>query len=306
MKTEAIRVHGATFVCHRLGTGPRTALLLHGFPDDASSMHGLMRSLADRGFTCWAPFLRGYGPSESMPGGDYTLVSLAEDLLALARTISPGAPVTLIGHDWGALISYTAAALDSSAFCDLVAMGVSPTLPMTRAIFRHPAQLRRSAYIFLFQLPWISERLVRQGDLALVEALWRAWSPGWTVPEAHLRQVKETLSTEGSLPCALSYYRGLLLGGALTHPRSWARTMHTHLRRKIQTRTLILAGEDDGCAGVACYERAASAFAVPPEVRFLPGCGHFPHLEHPGVVAEHTLAFLQDGDGERPRQATSP
>lgn len=234
MRTEAVEVQGSTFVCHRLGEGQRTVLLLHGFPDDPRSMHGLMRRLAAQGFSCWAPFLRGYGPSGPAPGGDYSLHALALDLLALTRALSPDEPLDLICHDWGALVGYTAAALEPGRFRRLVGMGVSPTLPMTRAIFRHPAQLHRSAYIFLFQLPWLPERLIRRRELAFIDALWRVWSPGWEAPAEHLMGVKQTLSGGDSLEQALAYYRALLVGGLL-RPGALLRTLHTLTRRRIRS-----------------------------------------------------------------------
>ncbi|MFW5929884.1 MAG: alpha/beta fold hydrolase, partial [Halobacteriota archaeon] len=49
----------------RAGEGDRDALLFHGFPDDAYSMVPLMERLADRGFTCTAPYMRGYAPTET-------------------------------------------------------------------------------------------------------------------------------------------------------------------------------------------------------------------------------------------------
>lgn len=290
---ESIEVRGADFALFRLGAGERVALLLHGFPDDARSMFGLMQRLAQAGYTCFAPLLRGYGPSAPAPGGDYTLRTLALDLLDLTRALSPQAPVDLVGHDWGALIGSAAAALEPERFRRVVIMGVSPTRMMLQAIFTSPRQLRRSAYIFLFQLPWLPEWLLRRQASAKIDALWRAWSPGWEAPPGHLAAIKQTLGAPGTLPQALAYYRALLRSGP-RHPLAYARGLHALLTKRVHAPTLLLAGEQDGCAGPECYARPELAFAVAPTIRMLPGCGHFLHLEQPERVGDEVLGFLSE------------
>ncbi len=291
VQAEEVWVNGAPFACHRVGSGRRNAVLVHGFPDDPSTMHQLMRRLADDDFTCWAPFLRGYAPSAPPPGNDYSLRALAEDLNGLIRSLSPDAPVHLVGHDWGALIGYAAAALDPGPIRRFVAMSVSPTLTMTRTMLRHPRQLLRGAYILGFQLPMVPERLLRRRNQAFIDAIWRRWSPGWAPPPAHLERVKRTLRTGATLSNAMSYYRALLRAGA-SQPLPWLRSVALHATSEIQVRTLIIAGESDGCAGPECYDAVASAFAEPPQLALLPDCGHFPHLERPEDVGDRIADFF--------------
>ena len=40
-------------------------------------------------------------------------------------------------------------------------------------------QLKRSRYVFLFQVLGLSDVLVEANDWAFIEMLWRDWSPGW-------------------------------------------------------------------------------------------------------------------------------
>ncbi len=51
-----------------------------------------------------ASWLRGYAPSPTT--GPFDFAALTSDILALIDRWSPGRPVELIGHDWGALITY--------------------------------------------------------------------------------------------------------------------------------------------------------------------------------------------------------
>ncbi len=52
-----------------------------------------------------------------------------------------------------------------------------PTLPRSPLHFG-PAQARRSWYMGLFQLPLVAEARLAANDFALVDRLWRDWSPG--------------------------------------------------------------------------------------------------------------------------------
>ncbi|MGZ6827500.1 MAG: alpha/beta fold hydrolase, partial [Mycobacteriales bacterium] len=80
------------------GTGPRSALLVHGFSDDATTWWQVGPALADRGFTVLAPDLRGHGLSPR--GGGYALADLAADLV---DTLPTGVELA-VGHSLGAAV----------------------------------------------------------------------------------------------------------------------------------------------------------------------------------------------------------
>jgi pimeloyl-ACP methyl ester carboxylesterase len=81
-------------------------LVLHGFPDHPPTAKPFLAELGRRGRHVVAPWLRGYAPSPT--AGPFDFASLTSDVLALIDQWSPGRAVELIGHDWGALITYDA------------------------------------------------------------------------------------------------------------------------------------------------------------------------------------------------------
>jgi pimeloyl-ACP methyl ester carboxylesterase len=85
-------------------------LLLHGFPDTARTWTRSLSFLADHNFRAVVPFQRGYFPSEIPADGDYSIRRLAADALALIDRLGATKAI-IIGHDWGALAAYAAAAL---------------------------------------------------------------------------------------------------------------------------------------------------------------------------------------------------
>ena len=84
---------------------PRTAVLLHGVTSNSQSWSRVGPALADVGFRCYAPDLRGHGVSPRSDGNyqlDKMLADLTENL--------PLAPDLLVGHSFGGLLATLAAA----------------------------------------------------------------------------------------------------------------------------------------------------------------------------------------------------
>lgn len=278
------------FTAFEQGEGERLIVLLHGFPDDAGSMRPLMDRLAEAGYRCVAPYMRGYGPTGPAPDGRYDVGTLAEDALGLLDELG-GATRYLVGHDWGAPAGYLAAAQDPTALDGLVGMAVPPRF--FGGITEHPRQLLRSWYMFFFQLPWLPERVIRWRDMAFIERLWHRWSPGWTPPAERLRAVKATLQSPGSLEAALAYYRQTvrgtlraMLAGSSVGPVDGG---------PLRVPGLVIAGRQDGCVGPELFEGSEAAFEGGGRLEYVSGAGHFMHLEAPDTVAETILSFFGEG-----------
>lgn len=90
------------------GEGP-LVLLCHGFPESWYSWRHQMPALAEAGYTACAMDMRGYGRS-SKPHDlrAYRITELVSDLVGVTEALSDG-PGVIVGHDWGALVSWTAA-----------------------------------------------------------------------------------------------------------------------------------------------------------------------------------------------------
>jgi pimeloyl-ACP methyl ester carboxylesterase len=267
------------------------ALCLHGFPDHAPTWTALLSDLAAAGFHAVAPWMRGYAPTAVPADGRYQSAALALDALALADALAPGDhPAVLVGHDWGAIAAYPAVVHRPDRFQRLVAMSVPHPAVLAARFFTNPAQLKRSWYTFFFQLP-LAGMVVEGAEFALVDVLWRDWSPGFDPPADHLRGVKETLGAPGALDAALGYYRQL-----------WDTTRHDPALGAVQgaangwvpVPALYLHGADDGCIGAETADAAAMKpfFPAGVDVHVLPGVGHFLHLEDPAGVNARIVEFL--------------
>ncbi len=266
---------------HAIELGPKTGrplLWLHGFPDHPPTAVPFLEHFT-RTHRVTAPWLRGYAPSPL--DGRFELEELAADAIALIDSISPdGAPVDVIGHDWGAAITYAVCAIAPARVRRAVTLAFPHPLTFMRRL-QTPAQMRRSWYMALFQIPG-AERLVRANDFALVDHLWRTWSPGLELDETCRKKLHACLAD--SLPAPLWYYRSIVRPFA--HVRKRIAAFSTPLDPPV----LQLHGEDDGCI-LPPTDEDSRRFSRR-EIAVIPACGHFLHLEAPAPVAARIETWL--------------
>lgn len=278
LREEAVAVEGAVLHCRVAGRGP-LVLCLHGFPDTAHSFDALLPELAAAGFTAVAPFLRGYAPSSLATDDDYSMSAVAGDIFALMDAFG-AEDAALIGHDWGGFAAYTAANWRPERVRRVAVLAV-PHLAAPRMSW---AQLRRSWYVWLFQLPWLPERLVARDDFRFIDRLYRQWSPSWPPGEYDLRPVKDALAAPGGLRAALAYYRAMIRGSSAALRRL--------MSQPTSVPSLWLVGSEDGSVGVEQFADMERAFTGPFRKHVIPA-GHFLHREQPALCQRLLLEFLR-------------
>ena len=266
------------------------ALCLHGFPDSAHSWRHLLPALADAGFRAVAPFQRGYAPTAVPADGRYQTGALATDACALHEALGGGDDAVIVGHDWGAIATYGAAALEPARWRRVVAAAVPPMAAMAGAFLQYD-QLQRSWYMFFFQHP-LSDLVVPMNDLEFIDRLWADWSPGFDA-SAETPHVKDALRDPANLAAALGYYRAQWQPD-LQVPELAAAQEATNAPPPQPT--LYLQGADDGCIGAGVAD-GLEAF-LPAEgsrVEVLEGCGHFLQVERPDEFNRLVLEFVTAG-----------
>jgi pimeloyl-ACP methyl ester carboxylesterase len=280
--THSVELDDVSLSCFVAGDGP-VVLCAHGFPDDARTFRHQVKPLVERGFRVVCPTMRGYAPSTVARSGRYDAEVLGQDLCALADRFSPDKPVRLVGHDWGAIAAYAATAIAPQRFSHLVTIAV-PHIRNVLPRLLIPAQARRSWYIWMFQFRTIAELRLAQDDLALVDRLWRDWSPSYTPSKEDIDLIKAGICTR--MPEVIGYYRALLSRTSLLGaPRRLLLT-------KTSVPTLYLQGVDDGCIGADLMVGSDKHFTAGVSLHRIEHAGHFVHLEKPDVVNPLLLDFL--------------
>ncbi|KAL7597867.1 hypothetical protein Lser_V15G27419 [Lactuca serriola] len=100
-----IKVNGINMHVAEIGEGP-VVLFVHGFPELWYTRRHQMLYISSKGYRAIAPDLRGFGDSEAPPSStSYTAFHVVGDLVCLLDSLGLD-KVFLVGHDWGAIISW--------------------------------------------------------------------------------------------------------------------------------------------------------------------------------------------------------
>jgi pimeloyl-ACP methyl ester carboxylesterase len=179
-------------------------VLLHGFPERSTSWRAVAPILHGQGLRTFAPDQRGYSPgARPRRRRDYRLPGLVADVVALIDEI--GAPVHLVGHDWGAVVGWRLAAERPDLLRSWTAVSVPHPMAFLQAGLTSTQGLR-SWYIGFFQLPGLAELSARVAGGPFDQGLRRS---GMTSEE--VARFRTEMVEDGALPHALGWYRAIPL-----------------------------------------------------------------------------------------------
>lgn len=276
-RTVFVQANGQRFEVLEAGAGDRLALCLHGFPEHAVCWHHQIPVLVGLGYRVWAVNQRGYGRS-SRPAAvaDYALSELTADVAALIDA-SGARAVVLIGHDWGAVVAWSVAALRLRPLERLVIMNVPHPLCFLAAV-RRWRQMRRSWYVAFFQLPRLPENLLSRRDGAAIGAILR----GLPIDPAVIATLRRQIAEPGAATAMLNWYRAVLRFG-FGNRRA--------LARPIAVPTLVIWGENDVALDPVCLD-GTDRYVADLWIERLPGISHWVQQHAPDRVNALLSGFL--------------
>jgi pimeloyl-ACP methyl ester carboxylesterase len=214
------------------GKGP-LVVLLHGFPEFWYSWRHQIEPLAAAGYRVVAPDMRGYNRSSRPQGWRmYDMQLLAGDIAGLVRALGEES-CFLAGHDWGAAVAYGVAMYEPRVVKRLAILNVPHPVRMLEG-FRTLKQLRKSWYMFFFQIPALPEYLIARDDYSFAKRSLRADSKAFK--EEDLDRYVEAWSQPGALTGMINYYRAALRRS----PKSTSAQL-----KPIECKTLVIWGMGD-------------------------------------------------------------
>ncbi|HEY4226263.1 MAG TPA: alpha/beta hydrolase [Pseudolysinimonas sp.] len=144
---------------HETGTGPRTAVLIHGIMSDHRAWHRVGLELEEQGFRIIAVDLAGHGRSPR--SRRYSPRAWADDVVETVQPLLRGRPDLIMGHSLGALV----ASMVADRLAPRAAVYVDPA-------FAFPSGVRGAIMKLLFA---VAPRPPRS---ALVR-----WNPKWSATD---------------------------------------------------------------------------------------------------------------------------
>lgn len=282
-----LSANGTRFHVAETGAGP-LVLLLHGFPQFWWQWRDQLAALPDAGLRAVAPDLRGYGASDKPPRG-YDAYTLAADVAGMVRALGEQ-KATLVGHDWGAAIAWTVAALHPEVVDKLVVVSTAHPLRHREAVFADPrGQGRASTYMVGAQVPYAAERTLLRDDAQRVVDLLDAWSgPAWPT-EGEREMYRTAMQIPGVAHCSLEYYRWWVR--SLARPTGYR--FFKRIQRPVTAPTLQLHGALDTCVLPRTALGSGRYVAARYEWRLVENAGHFLPEEAPDVVTGEIVRWTK-------------
>jgi len=266
-----------------VAAGPKdgpVVVLLHGFPEFWYSWRKQIAPLAAAGFRVIVPDQRGYNKSSKPAGAkSYTIALLASDIIAIADQLARER-ILLAGHDWGAAVAWSTTLLYPDRIARLAVLNVPHPSVMRRYLATNRRQLRRSWYMFFFQLPWIPELFFSSSQFRIgAGTLLRTSRPGTFSPE-DLAQYRAAWSQPGAMTSMINWYRALF-----RFPTRFPDS-------KVRVPTRILWGTRDAFL-MAEMAQDSLRYCTEAELFTLADATHWLQHEQPERVSELLIEFFR-------------
>ncbi len=272
--TNGIRMHYVT-----QGEGP-LVVLLHGFPEFWYSWRHQIPFLAEHGYMVVAPDLRGYNDTDK-PRKGYDVPTLLRDIVGLIKGLGREKAI-IVGHDWGGILAWEFAIRYPEMTERLVAMNAPHPAAMRRE-FRTLKQLRKSSYMFFFQLPWLPEYVLLRNHANEVGRTLRGNAGQKSVFSREETAIyQQAMSKPGAATASLNYYRQIF-----RRPPSPSTGKNPYVR----VPTLLIWREQDRALGIE-LTTGLEQWVDHLEIRRIPDSGHWVQQEQPEKVNRYALEFL--------------
>lgn len=281
-----VAANGARFHVAEMGDGP-PVLLVHGFPTYWYTWRHLLPVLAGAGYRAIAMDLRGYGGTDHTPRG-YDPFTLAADLSGVVRSLGH-ADAVVVGHGWGGLIGWTAAALHTDFVKAFAAVSIPHPIRLRHAVKGDAEQRRLFRYAVGFQAPVGPEKRLLADDAALVGDYLRRWAAPGSWPDAETETYfRRAFQYRATAHCAIEYHRWAIR----SIPRPDGVRFANRMERPIPAPVLQIQGLSDGAVLPRSIDGSEDFVRGGYQRHDMPDVGHFPHEEDPDGFAGVLLPWL--------------
>lgn len=236
MENRIIRTNGIAMNVMVAGDpNGKPVILLHGFPEFWYGWRNQIQPLVDAGFYVWIPDQRGYNLTDKPPDlSDYRIDELVLDIVGLLRATGHD-KVSIVGHDWGAIVAWWLSLRYPEYIEKLVIMNV-PHPHVFEKFIRglDVRQIAKSMYAVFFQLPTIPEGLYRITQARTTMNFLKFNAKKGSFTDADFEHYKAAWAQKGALKAMLNWYRAYLRFSP-TPPEDWT----------INPPTLMIWGKKD-------------------------------------------------------------
>ena len=280
-KSEYIRTASSVTLHVMVGGAPEDTLIvfLHGFPEYWVSFKSIGAQFAQSGYRVLLPDMRGYNLSDKPKQiAEYTSQKVAEDIVALIDHEKKEKAI-VVGHDWGAQITWTLACNYSERIEKVAVLNVAHPVVFQKTLRSNFTQLRNSWYMFAFQIPWLAEMVFSAFNFSqFAKAI-----------QNSLENESAKQDGPGSEHYVNAWNQKGAFTGMLSYYRAAVKARDYHFKSPIEVPVLIIWGDKDTVLLRQMAEESLS-FCTNGRVEHIPEAGHFVQHDAP----EKVLSLLKD------------
>lgn len=208
-------------------------VFLHGFPEFWYEWNHYIEPFVDAGYRVLVPDQRGYNRSDKPDGARaYRISELSQDVVELIATEDRDI-AHVVGHDWGAAVAWDLALRHPRTVDRLGIINVPHPIVFEQFLRSNLTQIRKSWYMFFFQLPRLSEWYVSRNEYDFMVTAMRDGARTETFSETDLERYRRAWAEDGALTAMINWYRALF------------RHREDPPREQVEAPTLIIWGEND-------------------------------------------------------------
>jgi pimeloyl-ACP methyl ester carboxylesterase len=275
-RITSVTRHGLVFDVRDEGpVDGEPVVLLHGFPERATSWRYVSPILNAAGYRTLAMDQRGYSPgARPKRRRDYVQSELVADVVTLIDEVGGSAHV--VGHDWGASVAWLVAIMHPEKVRTLTAVSV-PHPGLFLKSWTRSTQGIKSWYMGFFQLPLVPEALAGS-------RLFQGWARRGGMDDEAVDRFRREIVEDGALSTAINWYRAL----PLSDPRA--------VGGNVSVPTTLVWSDGDMFVGRWAVERSESVVDAPYRLVVLNDVSHWIPTEAPDALADAILGRISGKD----------
>lgn len=261
-------------------------VLLHGFPEYWYEWYDYIEPLVAAGYRVLVPDQRGYNRSEKPASvRSYRISNLSGDIRALVHSEDRDS-AHIIGHDWGGVVGWDLALRHPETVDRLGIINVPHPVAFKQLVRSNVSQLRKSWYVFAFQIPRLPEWFFRRSNYEPLISAMREGSLSGAYTVTDFERYRRAWAEEGALTGMLNWYRA-----AFRHRESPP-------QQRVQAPTLLIWGKNDQALVPELAPRSVS-YCDDGRLERFPDATHWVPNEHPERVSELLLDHLDPSADQR-------
>ncbi|XP_015782609.1 epoxide hydrolase 4 [Tetranychus urticae] len=261
-------------------------VFLHGFPDFWFTWREQLIEFGSKGYYAVAIDMPGLGESSKILDNGSLRVDVVADLVAKvieSITKSSDRSVILVGHDWGACVSYFVSSKYSKLVSKLIILNGPHPVHFRKFIKRSLKQFLKSWYMLFFNSPFFPDLMFQTFDFFMLKAGFRKGDRSYIFSNKEMEPWKFIFSQPFAIKSAFGYYRDFVKRSRFLDD----------LKLPIRQPTMIIWGNSDRALSEE-FATQANKYVDNVRVELVQNAAHFVHLEYPKKISSLIDDFISN------------